>query len=83
MLVPGGRGLIGEMNRLAPPEAVATHRQHVRHWFFRLIYPRVFDRALTPEEARAVFAASPFGPPVRERMLLDGCFWLFEVRRAS
>lgn len=83
VLVPGGRGLIGEMNRLAPPQAVAAHRQHLRHWFFRLIYPRVFERALTPEEGRAVFAASPFGPPVRERTLLDGCFWLFEVRRGS
>ena len=40
------------------------------------------EKALSPEEARAVFAASPFGRPVSERMLLDGCFWVFEVRRA-
>ena len=83
VLVPGGRAFIGEMNRLAPAEAVATHQQRLEHWFFRLIYPRVFTKALSPEEARAVFLASPFGPPVRERMLLDGCFWLFEVRRGS
>ncbi len=82
VLVPGGRALIGEMNRLPPPEAVARHRRLIRHWFFRLIYPRVFEKALTPEEARTVFAGSPFGAPVRERMLLDGCFWLFEARKS-
>ncbi len=79
VLAPGGRAFIGEMNRLAPPEAVATQRQRLRHWFFRLIYPRVFTKALSPEEARVLFGASPFGPPVSERMLLDGCFWLFEL----
>jgi ubiquinone/menaquinone biosynthesis C-methylase UbiE len=81
VLEPGGRAFIGEMNRLAPPQAVATHRRHLRHWFFRLIYPRVFAKSLSPEEARDVFSASPFGPPVSERMLLDGCFWLFEARK--
>ena len=67
----------------APPDAVARHRQLIRHWFFHLIYPRVFEKALTPEEARDVFARSPFGAPVRERMLLDGCFWLFEARKSE
>ena len=81
VLVPGGRAFIGEMNRLAPPEAVARQRARLRHWFFRLIYPRVFAKAMSPEEARAVFAASPFGPPVREQMLLDGVIWLFEARK--
>jgi ubiquinone/menaquinone biosynthesis C-methylase UbiE len=81
VLVPGGRALVGEMNRLAPPGAVATQRTRLRHWFFRLIYPRVFTHALSPEEARAVFTASPFGPPVAERLLLDGVFWLFEARK--
>ena len=81
VLVPGGRALVGEMNRLAPPGAVATQRTRLRHWFFRLIYPRVFTHALSPEEARAVFTASPFGPPVTERLLLDGVFWLFEARK--
>ena len=38
--------------------------------------------ALSPEEARAVFGRSPFGAPVRERMLMDGLFWLFEARKA-
>ena len=83
VLAPGGRAFIGEMNRTAPPDAVARHRQLIRHWFFHLIYPRVFEKALTPEEARDVFARSPFGAPVHERMLLDGCFWLFEARREA
>jgi ubiquinone/menaquinone biosynthesis C-methylase UbiE len=82
VLVPGGRAFIGEMNRLAPPEAVARNRERLRHWFFRWIYPRVFTKALSPEEARAVFGRSPFGAPVRERMLMDGLFWLFEARKA-
>jgi ubiquinone/menaquinone biosynthesis C-methylase UbiE len=81
VLAPGGRAFIGEMNRLAPPGAVASQRTRIRHWFFRLIYPRVFTKALAPEEARAVFAASPFGAPERERLLLDGVFWLFEARK--
>ncbi len=81
VLRPGGRAFIGEMNRLAPPAAIATQRRRLRHWLFRLIYPRVFTKALSPEEARAVFAASPFGPPTRERMILDGCFWMFEVHK--
>ena len=79
MLAPGGRAFIGEMNRLAPPEAIAAQRARLRHWLFRLIYPRVFTKAMSPDEARAVFAASPFGAPLRERMLLGGVFWLFEV----
>jgi ubiquinone/menaquinone biosynthesis C-methylase UbiE len=81
VLAPGGRAFIGEMNRLVSPAAIAKHRALLRHWFFRLIYPRVFTKAMSPEEARTVFAASPFGTPVDERMLLDGCFWLFEVRK--
>jgi ubiquinone/menaquinone biosynthesis C-methylase UbiE len=79
VLVPGGRAFIGEMNRLAPAAAIAAQRSRLRHWLFRLIYPRVFTKALSPEEARKVFTASPFGAPVQERMLLDGVFWLFEV----
>jgi ubiquinone/menaquinone biosynthesis C-methylase UbiE len=81
VLAPGGRAFIGEMNRLAPAGAIAAQRVRLRHWLFRLIYPRVFTKAMSPEEARGVFAASPFGAPVRERMLLDGVFWLFEVRK--
>jgi hypothetical protein len=81
VLAPGGRAFIGEMNRLAPPQAVATQRKRLRHWLFRLIYPRVFTKAMSPEEARSVFTASPFGAPVQERMLLDGVFWLFEARK--
>jgi ubiquinone/menaquinone biosynthesis C-methylase UbiE len=81
VLARGGRAFIGEMNRLAPADAVASNRAHLRHWLFRLIYPRVFTKALSPEEARSVFESSPFGAPVSERMLLDGCFWLFEVRK--
>jgi ubiquinone/menaquinone biosynthesis C-methylase UbiE len=81
VLGPGGRAFIGEMNRLAPPDAVARERKRLQHWFFRWIYPHVFTRALSPEEARSVFARSPFGAPLRERMLLDGLIWLFEVRK--
>ncbi len=81
VLVPGGRAYIVEMNRIASPEAVAAQRRRLRSWFFRRIYPTVFTHALSPEEARAVFEASPFGSPVGERMLLDGCLWLFEARK--
>ena len=81
VLVPGGRAFVGEMNRLAPPRAIAAQRARLRHWFFRFIYPRVFTKAMTPEEATAIFARSPFGKPCAERMLLDGCFWLFEARK--
>jgi ubiquinone/menaquinone biosynthesis C-methylase UbiE len=83
VLAPGGRAFIGEMNRLAPPEAIAAQRGRLRHWLFRLIYPRVFTKAMSPDEARAVFAASPFGAPLRERMLLGGVFWLFEVGKRN
>jgi ubiquinone/menaquinone biosynthesis C-methylase UbiE len=81
VLAPGGRAFIGEMNRLAPADAVASNRTRIRHWVFRLIYPRVFAKALSPDEARSVFEESPFGAPVSERTLLDGCFWLFEMRK--
>jgi ubiquinone/menaquinone biosynthesis C-methylase UbiE len=79
VLAPGGRALIGEMNRLAPPEAIAANRTRLRHWLFRFIYPRVFAKAMSPDEARRVFARSPFGAPTKERMLLNGVFWLFEA----
>jgi ubiquinone/menaquinone biosynthesis C-methylase UbiE len=81
VLAPGGRLFIGEMNRLAPPEAIAAERTRLRHWVFWLIYPRVFSKAMSPEEARRVFAASPFGAPTREQMLLGGVLWLFEARK--
>jgi ubiquinone/menaquinone biosynthesis C-methylase UbiE len=81
VLVPGGRAFIGEMNRLASPAAIAAQRVRLRHWLFRLIYPRVFATALAPAEASALFAASPFRAPCQERMLLDGVFWLFEARK--
>lgn len=83
VLAPGGHAFIGEMNRLAPPAAIAAQRQRLRHWLFRFIYPRVFTKAMAPEEARRVFASSPFGPPTSERMLLDGVFWLFEARKKN
>lgn len=81
VLVPGGRAFVGEMNRLAAPDAIAAQRQRLRHWFFRFIYPRVFTKALSPEEAKAIFAASPFGAPEKQTELLGGCLWLFEARR--
>jgi ubiquinone/menaquinone biosynthesis C-methylase UbiE len=83
VLAPGGRAFVAEMNRVAPPEAVIAQRRQLRHWFFRLIYPRVFTKALSPEEARGLFERSPFGTPVAERMLMDGCLWLFEARKAG
>ena len=83
VLASGGRAFIGEMNRLAPPTAIAVNRRRLRHWLFRLIYPRVFAKAMSPDEARRILAASPFGSPIQERMLLDGCFWLFEVERRT
>jgi ubiquinone/menaquinone biosynthesis C-methylase UbiE/uncharacterized membrane protein YphA (DoxX/SURF4 family) len=79
VLRPGGRAIVAEMNRLAPATAIAAQRPRLRHWFFRLIYPRVFAKGLSPDEARQVFAASPFGAPDHEQLLLDGCFWLFEA----
>jgi len=83
VLRPGGRAAVAEMNRLASPAAIAAQRPRLRHWFFRLIYPRVFTKGLSPDEARRVFGESPFGAPVSERMLLDGCFWLFEATKAG
>jgi ubiquinone/menaquinone biosynthesis C-methylase UbiE len=81
VLAPRGRLVVAEMNRLARPEAIAAQRPRLRHWFFRFIYPRVFAKGLSPDEARAVFAASPFGAPRTERLLLDGCFWEFEATK--
>jgi len=83
VLAPGGRVVIIEMNRVAPPSAVSAQRKRIRHWLFRLFYPRIFTKALSPDEARIVFAASPFGAPLHERLLLDGCLWLFEGRKAA
>jgi ubiquinone/menaquinone biosynthesis C-methylase UbiE len=83
VLAPGGRAFIGEMNRLAPPEAIAANRARLRHWLFRFIYPRIFAKAMSPDEARDVFHRSPFGAPTKERMLLDGVFWLFEATKET
>jgi ubiquinone/menaquinone biosynthesis C-methylase UbiE len=83
VLAPGGRAFIAEMNRLAPPAAIAANRDRIRHWFCRFIYPRVFDKALSPAEAHRVFAASPFGDVVTERAAFDGCIWMFEARKAA
>jgi ubiquinone/menaquinone biosynthesis C-methylase UbiE len=82
VLAPGGRAFIAEMNRIAPPAAIQAQRERMRHWFCRFIYPRVFDKALSPDDARDLFRASPFGRAVSERMILDGCVWIFEGRRA-
>jgi ubiquinone/menaquinone biosynthesis C-methylase UbiE/uncharacterized membrane protein YphA (DoxX/SURF4 family) len=81
VLVPGGRVLLAEMNRLAPPAAIERQRSRLRHWLFRRIYPRVFEKGLSPDEARALLTASPFGEPTRERALLEGCLWAFEAHR--
>jgi ubiquinone/menaquinone biosynthesis C-methylase UbiE len=82
VLAPGGRAFIAEMNRIAPPAAIQAQKERMRHWFCRFIYPRVFDKALSPDDARGLFRASPFGGVVSERMILDGCVWLFEGRKA-
>ena len=81
VLAPGGRAFIGEMNRLVPAPAIPRYRERIQHWFFRLIYPHIFARAMSPDEAHQVFAASPFGAPTDERLLLDGCFWMFEAHK--
>ena len=83
VLVPGGRAFIGEMNRLAPPEAIADNRARLRHWLFRFIYPHVFAKAMSPDEARDIFHRSPFGAPTQQRMLLGGVFWLFEATKET
>lgn len=83
VLRPGGRALIAEMNRLAPPEAIAAQRGRLRHWFFRWIYPHVFTNALSPDEAQRAFEASPFGGVRDQRLLLDGCLWVLEAERGS
>jgi ubiquinone/menaquinone biosynthesis C-methylase UbiE len=83
VLAPGGHAVIGEMNRLASSPAIAAQRVRLKHWLFRLIYPRVFTKAMSPTEARAVFEASPFGAPEEERLLLDGVFWVFRLRKAT
>jgi ubiquinone/menaquinone biosynthesis C-methylase UbiE len=76
-----GHAFVAEVNRLAPPVAVAAQRARLGHWFLRLIYPRVLSQGLSPAEARAVFAASPFRGTISERTLLDGCLWLFETQK--
>jgi hypothetical protein len=42
----------------------------------------VFHNALSPDEAHAAFRASPFGVAVSERLLLGGCIWVLEGRKA-
>jgi ubiquinone/menaquinone biosynthesis C-methylase UbiE len=83
VLAPGGLAFVAEINREAPPSAVAAQAARMSTWLFRRLYPRVVRDGLTPEAARAAFAASPFGPPTGERMLLDGCLWLLEGRKAA
>jgi ubiquinone/menaquinone biosynthesis C-methylase UbiE len=83
VLAPGGRAFIGEMNRIAPPKAVASQAARAHGWLFRWIFPRALAHALSPAEAKDVFEASPFGAPVNERMMLDGCFWMFEARKRA
>jgi ubiquinone/menaquinone biosynthesis C-methylase UbiE len=83
VLAPGGWAFVAEINREAPPSAVAAQAARMSTWLFRRLYPRVVRDGLTPEAARAAFAASPFGPPTGERMLLDGCLWLLEGRKAA
>jgi ubiquinone/menaquinone biosynthesis C-methylase UbiE len=81
VLVPGGRAFISEMNRLAPPDAIAANRARLRHWLFRFIYPRIFAKAMSPDEALDIFRRSPFCAPREQRMLLGGVFWLFEATK--
>ena len=63
---PGGQAFIGEMNRLAPPAAIAAQRVRLRHWLFRFIYPRVFTKAMSPEEARTLCS-----PPRRSALPVE------------
>ncbi|HEY3188097.1 MAG TPA: class I SAM-dependent methyltransferase, partial [Solirubrobacteraceae bacterium] len=83
VLAPGGRAFIVELNRLAPPDGVAAQAARMRGWLARRMYRSIIPKGLSPEEAKRIFTASAFGAPVGERMLLDGCLWLFEVRKAG
>jgi ubiquinone/menaquinone biosynthesis C-methylase UbiE len=83
VLAPGGRAYVAEMNRTAAPASVAAQAARTRSWVMRRIYPCALAHALSPEEGRAALRASPFGAPVGERMLLDGCVWLFALSKAG
>lgn len=83
VLAPGGLAFVAEVNRIAPAKAIESYRRRLRHWVFRLVYPRVFASGLSPDEARSVFVASPFGAPASEREILDGCAWLFAARKTA
>lgn len=81
VLRSGGRAYVAEVNRLAPPAAVELQQARLRSWFFRLIYPRVLAQGLAPEEAQALFAASPFGASDAPELLLDGCLVLVRATK--
>jgi ubiquinone/menaquinone biosynthesis C-methylase UbiE len=50
VLAPGGRAFVAEMNRIAPPAAIAAVCVRMRNWFFRWAYPRVFLHALAARQ---------------------------------
>jgi demethylmenaquinone methyltransferase/2-methoxy-6-polyprenyl-1,4-benzoquinol methylase len=82
VLAPGGRAFVLEVNRDAPAAAVERQRRELRHWLFRLLFPRVVTQGMSPAEARQACLASPFGAPEEERLLLDGLVWLLAARKA-
>ncbi len=83
VLAPGGRAFIVELNRDAPPAATAQQAARAGSRFFRHLFPRAIAGAMSAAEGRHALAASPFGKPVQERLLLDGCLWLLEARKAD
>lgn len=83
VLAPGGRAYILEINREAPAQAIETQRRRMQHWFFRLMLPYVATQGMSPEQARQACAASPFGAPVEQRLLLDGLIWLLIAEKAA
>ena len=60
--------------------ALTTRAQH---WFIRRIMPGVLRQSLSPEEAAAIFAATPFGSAIQQRLVLDGFLWAVEAEKAG
>ncbi len=82
VLVPGGRAFVVELNRAAPPAAVAAFVARAGTWVARVFLPRAVAQGMAPADGVAIVRASPFGTVVGERLLLDGLLWLAELQRA-
>jgi len=83
VLMPGAPAFILEVNKEAPPHAVAAQRQEMQHWLFRLLFPHVVTQGLSPAQARQACIDSPFGQPREQRLLLDGLIWMMVVQKRA